>query len=184
MAVVAGNSDRPTGPSISPERMMKLDDACAKMASAVRYLLPSCLCASIRDLLPGKRIARLDLLEYREGKTFSNVCYWSPDGSYGFSRSDISGIFKLPWNRLEHIMFGGPEFEASMQALNTGIEAKKQAGIEIFLGIPFIGSNGTALGAMVISNLTLGISPITPEDRELALLFAGKISKFIENLPK
>ena len=175
---------QPPKTCVSAERMRQLNDALKTLASLSRDSLLSHVLTLICEVLPGKRIARLDVLESREGHTFTDPHTTCPDGSLTFAgREDISPVLEYEWDRLG--VSGDPDFVVAMKTINTGREVEKHMGKEILLGVPLLSRSNTVMGAMVLSNETWEeLSPVTPEDRELLGIYAQRVSEFIEKSAK
>ena len=188
--VASGTTTTPaksqTGPSaLSPERERRLQAAFEKLASAGNNIsrLGPLIFDLISEIMPGKRLARLDLLEVQDGKTFTSPRIITSDEAYGFSgKIEITPILRQPWGEVSQRVTGATEFVASMQAISTRIEAVGQEkSSERFLALPLLGKENKVLGAMVLANKTAdGISFITLEDKVTFVSFAKRVSELLD----
>ena len=183
LAVPTPNQVRGTGSiTIPAERMKRLQESFIRLESAkdeLERFFP-CIFDLIAEILPGKRIARLDILRLEGDTCLTSPRFESRDGSYAFGgEMDITPVLQRSWHELG--VTGSPEFEAAMQAMNEGKEVRKNEGGESFLARPLLGKKNMLLGAMVLANQTLrGTSLITPEDEEVLNLFAQKVSDILK----
>lgn len=168
--------------TISVERMKRIQTAFAQLDSAgnnpdkIGMLMTSLL----SQTMPGKRLARIDLLRYTEqGQVFSSRHIEAPDGGIGFSGAEMD-VTKVITSRSLRLN-GDPDFIAAMQAMNTGKEfAVNGENWEQFLGIPLLGRDNKVLGSLVLSNRSWkNVTPITPEDKETFRQFAKKLSALL-----
>jgi len=133
----------------------------------------------IPEILPGKRIARLDILRL-EGDTYLTLPrFETQNGIYRFE-DDMDVTSVLQPGRLKFAATSSPEFVAAMQAMNERKEVKINEGGESFLARPLLGEDNMPRGAMVLANQTLrGTSLITPEDEEIFRLYTQQVGAIL-----
>src|SRR3989338_3090745 len=171
-----GKSQEPPS-KISPRRQQQLREALQALASELTspaYFAPL-VDKYIPIILPGKRVARVDMLKTENSRTFSRYSISTPR-TYAFSNMEITPLMQRNWSQLS--VTGDPEFRAAMQAINQGVEVVIREGGETFLARPLLGAEETKLGAIVLSNRTSdGVSLVTIEDQEIFQLFAQEVSR-------